>query len=355
METLSNNWMNQTRNRILQLLWDQWCLLGVAGNRFQDNAKHSFCTILDPEALMLATFVIARRDPRLFDEALDWSSKNGRWLSVQRMKNLCSEWEGEFIESALAAFSSWMSEIDRKGRWKRPYSIPASVNHNKGTRSETVLFIDDIGQPLPLLSDIDPHYQSNNLLRPPVQTRGMTKDVPMMTPENLLLRMRSLFGLSPRAEIVTVLTARESETLTGLAHASGYSRATLSAVIADFMASGELVEEIRSGRKIWRMKRDSLLDSWRKDIMTETPFIWFRWLPVYHALHLIDNEMMRMMKAQMPVPAVNAALCVLSDRLAAALSDVGFPSPFHDTLAYEDATMSFQDRLERLFTMLSGS
>mgnify|MGYP004705103277 CR=1 FL=1 len=177
----------------------------------------------------------------------------------------------------------------------------------------------------------------------------------MMTPENLLLRMRSLFGLSPRAEIVTVLTARESETLTGLAHASGYSRATLSAVIADFMASGELVEEIRSGRKIWRMKRDSLLDSWRKDIMTETPFIWFRWLPVYHALHLIDNEMMRMMKAQMPVPAVNAALCVLSDRLAAALSDVGFPSPFHDTLAYEDATMSFQDRLERLFTMLSGS
>jgi len=89
--------------------------------------------------------------------------------------------------------------------------------------------------------------------------------------------------------------------------------------------------------------------------MTENHFIWFRWLPVYHALHLIDNEMMRMMKTQMPIPAVNAALCELSDRLAATLSDVGFPSPFHDKLAYEEATMGFQNRLERLFIMLSGS
>ena len=310
--------------------------------------------ILDPEALMLATFVIARRDPRLFDEALDWSMKNGRWLSVQRMKNLSQEWEGEYVERALAAFSSWMSDIDRKGRWKRSHPHPASDAPDQERLSKNKVFLDDIGQPLPLFSDVDPQYLNAGLLRPHIKTRGMTKDVPMLAPENLLLRMRSLFGLSPRAEIIAILTARDSETMMGLVHASGYSRASLHAVMADLVASGEMVEVVRSGRRTWEIRDGLLLSSWKNGLKAEIPFVWIRWLPVYRALHLIDTEMMRFMKLEMSISAVNAALCELSDRLAEILKDVGFPSPFRDALTYEDAATGFRNRIDCLFQTLCG-
>jgi hypothetical protein len=45
----------------------------------------------DPEALLLFTFEVARDDPRLFGEVLDWLALNERLVSVQRLRNLCRD------------------------------------------------------------------------------------------------------------------------------------------------------------------------------------------------------------------------------------------------------------------------
>jgi hypothetical protein len=68
----------------LDLLWRQWCSLGVAG-----HAKPTEPTrIIDPEALLLATTRLGCHDPSLYDESLDWLSKNGSLIHLQRLKTL---------------------------------------------------------------------------------------------------------------------------------------------------------------------------------------------------------------------------------------------------------------------------
>lgn len=354
MEALFNNWIQQTRNRITRLLWDQWSLLGVSGNRDQIGTISTRHPILDPEALLLATFIIARRDPRLFDEVLDWASRNGRWLSLQRMKNLSTEWASSYMDQAFAAFGAWMSGIDRKGRWKAVPSSRKEIRNNQSMPSETQLFLDETGQPHPILSEMDPVYLQNGLQRPMLRLRGMSQDVPMLVPEAFLFRMRSLFGLSPRAEVISVLMARGSETLTGLSYACGYSRSSLIAVLADFRASGELREEKCSGSKRWRINEHALLHAWKDSTPKNHPLMWFQWLPIYRALHLLDDTLKSLMQPGMTIPAMNAALCVLSDNLERELSDVGFPSPFHTELRYEEAFLEIQERVDMLFIQLSG-
>jgi hypothetical protein len=42
----------------------------------------------DIEALLLLTFEVARADPRLFDEVLDWLVTNEHLISVRRLRTL---------------------------------------------------------------------------------------------------------------------------------------------------------------------------------------------------------------------------------------------------------------------------
>ena len=60
---------------------------------------------VDPEALVLFTIGIGRRDPRLFDEMLDWVASNRELLSKQRLRNLARRFP---LPSALvAAVIAW--------------------------------------------------------------------------------------------------------------------------------------------------------------------------------------------------------------------------------------------------------
>jgi hypothetical protein len=52
--------------RLLDFAWRQWAQVGVSAT--VEGADH---WAVDPEALILFTIGIARRDPRLFDETLD--------------------------------------------------------------------------------------------------------------------------------------------------------------------------------------------------------------------------------------------------------------------------------------------
>ncbi len=210
MDILFTNWSSQTRKRISALFWDQWISLGVNGNRTHPPIAPAYVPILDPESLLLATFVLGRQEPRLFDEALDWASCNGRWLSLQRMKNGVSEWSDEYLDRAFRAFNTWMSGIDKKGRWKNTKAPRTNQYKMQSTSPEIPLFLDSSGQPHPILTEADPAYQRHAILRPTIKLRSMSQRVSMLTPEAFLLRMRSLFGLSPRAEIVSILMARGS-------------------------------------------------------------------------------------------------------------------------------------------------
>src|ERR1700751_3149207 len=70
---------------LLDFAWRQWAQAGVAA-----NITGSDPWAIDPEALILFTMGLARRDPRLFDEMLDWLAPSHKLLSMQRRRNLPS-------------------------------------------------------------------------------------------------------------------------------------------------------------------------------------------------------------------------------------------------------------------------
>ena len=72
------------RDRLVDFAWDEWAQMGVSA-----SARRVDRSAQDPEALLLFTFEVAREDPRLFGEVLDWLALNERLVSVQRLRNLC--------------------------------------------------------------------------------------------------------------------------------------------------------------------------------------------------------------------------------------------------------------------------
>src|SRR6266702_7695720 len=85
---------------LLSFAWRQWAQIGVSA-----TVEGADRWAVDPEALILFTIGIARRDPRLFDEMLDWMAFNHQLLSTQRLRNL----DGRFPlpPGLVAAVTAW--------------------------------------------------------------------------------------------------------------------------------------------------------------------------------------------------------------------------------------------------------
>lgn len=64
---------------LLEFAWDEWAQMGVLTTR-----EHRWAQ--DPEALLLLTLEVARDDPRLFDEVLDWLVRNEPLISLRRIR-----------------------------------------------------------------------------------------------------------------------------------------------------------------------------------------------------------------------------------------------------------------------------
>ncbi len=93
----------RTREGFLDFAWRQWAQAGVAANiaGFDRWA-------IDPEALILFTIAVARRDPRLFDEVLDWMAANRQLLSMQRLRNLSKRFPVD--RELVGAVTTWADD-----------------------------------------------------------------------------------------------------------------------------------------------------------------------------------------------------------------------------------------------------
>src|SRR5215469_7067662 len=85
---------------LLDFAWRQWAQIGVSA-----TAGGADQWAIDPEALILFTIGIARRDPRLFDEMLDWMAFNHQLLSTQRLRNLAGRFP--VPPGLVAAVTAW--------------------------------------------------------------------------------------------------------------------------------------------------------------------------------------------------------------------------------------------------------
>lgn len=190
-------------DQVSAFLWRQWGTVGVSSTGQVGDRR-----VIDPEALLLFTLLFAPREPRLLGEVLDWLRVNGRLVSVSRLRNLAiDERERRLVGAALA----WA------GMHNPRLQLWAERTPTAG-RQEPLAEV--------YVQRPDPAFASWGFDWPTTTPSNKSAEVDPSRRETLAFRLRLLFGVGARAEIVRFLltTANQGSTTGQIAHASGFGR-----------------------------------------------------------------------------------------------------------------------------------
>jgi hypothetical protein len=258
--------ISQLRARVnqglLDFAWGQWSQLGVSASVAGNDTWAA-----DPEALILFTLGIARRDPRLFDEVLDWFALNQKMLSLQRLRNLT----GRFPVDAdlVAAVVDWAREPS-------PVNIPVSEERvgeerpksaerarpRAGNRPNQPVFSPDV---LGFVARADPVFAEHGFTRPLATRSGKSREPDLGRPVNFAFRLRHLFGPGSRSEVMRVLLTYRDGPLDAarIADEAAFAKRNASAALAAVAASGVISANWSGNERHFRVRREpwaTLLD-----------------------------------------------------------------------------------------------
>jgi len=236
METSLRKFRDEYLDLLLRFLWREWTALGVAG---QDQAPIHH--VIDPEALLLFTCSLGRYYQRLFDEVLDWLTLNGRFLNVQRMRNMTRQENlgGGYV---LRAMADWLSQHDSPIKWK----LLATTDLPDAKR-QSLFFLRD-GRPLPGSSQGDPIFGAHGLERNGVALRGYSKMFSSEAVPCFLLKLRALFGVNARCDALAYLTMNRTGHPREIAREMYYSQKAIHEVLTELAFSGFL-QSVKLGRE----------------------------------------------------------------------------------------------------------
>jgi hypothetical protein len=199
---------------------------------------------IDPEALLLFSLEIARRDPRLYDEILDWLAANGEWLSLPRLKNLARRWEAGSLWAAM----SWARDQNPALRW----SIPSTPRDGEPQDLFPSL---DVSM---RLAGLDELFAAHGYRRHLVVRSGKSRPPDLGNPAALALRLRALFGPGSRSELVRYLLTMpgREETASNAAEAAAFSKRVVQESLLGLTRSGTVNGRWRGNERWYGLDRD---------------------------------------------------------------------------------------------------
>jgi hypothetical protein len=198
---------------LADLAWSLWSELGVAGL----HRQHKNC-LIGLEELIILTAVVAKSDPRLRDEALDWCSKYHNFVSVSRMRTLVDSL-GEQVYEPFSVFAVTLNSIAQT-KW--------------------------------------PQFEEVSPLR--VNLSGKSKLLSCEPPALLSLRLRSVFGVGIRADLLAFCLTRGTNSFTAIDTVKiGYNKRSLSEVLESFVLTGLLTSSRVANRAVYCLSKQSEL------------------------------------------------------------------------------------------------
>ena len=237
---------NEFLETLLRFLWREWTALGVAGHE-----RLAFHHVVDPEALLLFTCSLGRYDQRLFDEVIDWLTRNGRFLNIQRMRNILRR-EAFSGGEVLSAVADWLSQRDDPMKWK----LLAKMAHEED-ECKTLFYLPD-GRPLPQSPENDETFIGHGFIRSPVIPRGYSHTFPADATPCLVLKMRALFGVNARCDILAYLAMNSIGHPREVARELYYSQKAIHDVMTDMACSGIIHSSRGARERTFRITPDSL-------------------------------------------------------------------------------------------------
>jgi DNA-binding transcriptional ArsR family regulator len=240
----------QLQEHALDLAWSLWAELGVSGWR-RSHTSHA----IDPEHLILFTSFLGDADPRLRDESTDWCITYGRYVSAARLKNLLAQ-EPPEIQRGFGRFAATVNAHSSL-RWPSP------------TRPRRF------------------------------QRTGRSEVPDFRRPSLIVLRLRALFGVGARAEIVRAFVADPSASLSAadLAVEAGYTKRNVAEELDALRMAGLLeVVPVRNVLR-YRLARPEELTSLLEGLPSSFP----RWRSI---LRVLERVLEAARRAETLTPAV---------------------------------------------------
>ena len=263
---------------ILDFLWRQWSALGVAG-----GARTEDVWVIDPEALLVFSLEMARYEPRLFDEVLDWLVVNGKWIDIQRLRGIIKSKKEETkrLMSAVACYTSHEAKT-----YQRKWRALAQLNGADSTTQEETLFKTKDGKPYPKPREVLSIFHSYGFLREEFSLRKMSKSLLVTPGSTLRFLLRALFGIGSRSECILYLLTHEAGHPTEVADAVGISVKGTRDALIELAESGLVLIRIKGKRKIeyWLSQKRwwEFLSGMNFEEM-KVP-MWLDWISLYSAL-----------------------------------------------------------------------
>ncbi|MCK4982936.1 MAG: hypothetical protein KAS17_08435 [Victivallaceae bacterium] len=265
---LQNNYNpSELRNKMLEemlsLLWLQWCALGVQG-----HTEESGRNVIDPEALLLATCVFARYEIRLFDQMLDWLASYHKIININRLKSVIRKFPKD-VRSIMGAVSESTGKASKDKKWQS-----LSKTCFDGICGKTrPLFLPEGVSPWGE-NECDEIFAKYGWFRKPVERRELIGNYKFDSPSVFRIKMRYLFGINTRAEIMVYLACHNAGSYpTNIAREVECSQKNVNDSLVE-MASSSFFELDNDGyRKNYRLCEDLLKH------LHDTP-TWINWMPI---------------------------------------------------------------------------
>jgi hypothetical protein len=182
------------------LAWRQWRAIGGSA-----ATKEPWHSIVDPEALILASLFLVDREPRITEILFSWVELNAHLLSVQRLKNLQRDYPRQ-IHKRVADFAGKTRTLAKHPKWR-------SLSDEPNSHSLAVL----------------------------PETRRATR--PQTTqPTNLLLRLRLAFGVGTKADVLALTLGSERPvTIREIADGLSYTLVGIRSAVYDLTSAGFII------------------------------------------------------------------------------------------------------------------
>jgi DNA-binding transcriptional ArsR family regulator len=224
------------REHVLDLVWSLWAELGVSS-----WTRHHQQWAIDPEPLIVFTARVSESDRRLRDEAIDWCIRYGGYVSVTRLRNLLKDEPSE----VLAAFDTFAAIVNAHSNLSWPSKAAAPVYRPTG-RSSLSSFA---------------------------------------APALIALRLRALFGVAARADILRVLVAQPSRSFTAsdLVPEVNYTKRNIDNALDSLVMAGLLEVRLVRNQHQYRLADAARL----LGFIGERPQVFPRWTPIFSSLAAI--------------------------------------------------------------------
>lgn len=277
MTTSVTAFRNEFSEKVLNVVWGQWCRIGVAG-----SAPPQGQWVIDPEPLLAFTSEVARRDARMFDEVLDWLVTNGRWINTQRLSTIVKQ-DKIGVPAVMGAIASWMAAQDKSLKWR------GLARRSATSGQKAALFISPPQGATGSDEQRDAHFERYGFLRGPIHTRGLTKALNMKDPRNVMFKSRAAFGIGIRADVLAYLVTTDGGYARRIAEILGYNHMRVSEVLSGMAEAGMLTVHTSGRTKHYRVDREQ----WQSVILPSRSDIphWVNWRPLTRGLTIIWREL----------------------------------------------------------------